>query len=1455
MTKKEPQLAFPLVFWNACPPSHEVTALAASSDADIIISGAKSGELCVWRAMTDSQDGAAHLRPCIIMLPSTTKNCGAVSALSFCKAAHQESLACSPELVLSSHHDHYLRLWDPTDGRCIASSTSSLLPFAATHISTLHGGRVAVCSGPHPDILLVDLWTMGVLSVLRGSQDWVTSFSLCEVLVAQGNPSMGLMALSADGCLHCFKSKLLDSNSPSPKNWIGLLEGLDKSTGQEEVPILSPALTVRISSNISDAPLCMAVSPDFLTVLVVFFGEWIVIRRGWLYLSSDLRPKLGVSCPDNSGWQGGSFLSNNRVVAWTRGGRVEVYDLPDLNNAVQPNGNGEPVATVAAPGTPPKSQTSASEVGSTPRSDDGEGTPRKKSLRRRQTHSYHNLRAQITMPPCLLQVTIPSDAWSHELHYGAALISKNSYLIFGNRSGTVMRLKLSSKMFQIASLHSHSSSQELKEVDATSLQDAPLQQSTNTIAETSVSEDTDNLTVKTVDDAKLQQKTRQALKAATRVETGHMRTNWTKQHLPGPLFEDVSCSVIEPQSERAPLYVLGYADGRITVFQLPGYYPDNSAGFAPMSRSSGKILKPVQLRTDETHRTGISCLYLRNNLLLSGDQHGVVGLWDMGTPLRSDNLLAKITDIHTSPVMAFMDIQPFPGSQESQRQRRYIDTHVCSISGDGSLALFSLASKTLKHVFQGMQHGVTHLYVQPDAEYLLAKTNDGSLYIWQLSSGVMERKLYPSMARDMLSTLEVDLSIPITDSPHVVKAKSEPMLILESLNRAMESAVNHPEPGPSDPLTVRSVRIGGKTASIVQILVVEVSELSQRLKQQAQAQQLFIKSRSATWPLEVLSLLHAWGLNPELDELIRKDLNLQPAWPLPHFGVLGVGGAISLVLPTYPQHYPDVRGLSALRWQLSSHVTALYSLCIMSCLVSLTACGGDVQSVLSKLIAHYNGLFQESLSTVVQSSVSLLAQIGMTDDSDLYTASRMLLSHAIESIEPEQRKVKTRRWLRLLKYKAAVAVSTAPTLANSHSHSLSASNISAAASTVASVTSSNVTSLSKTTIPRVSSAPNVLHAPATGKAVTATGETLVLEGLLETQEVVVYVPVMTTLDCVTVLVLSLLALQFPEEVDSEFGSRVTEALLLMLSQTGEYSTTMVSTAAELLGRGFSVWRHYIPDLPSLLHKLLAVSITSTFSPSHAAASSGHAENKPKSIQPRDRIKHDPIRTACHRSLIEMGAVEPVMFINTMGHEALNTEHGFNYPPAALLMIVSLVKRHSSLLVTHLPAVVEAVLRCLDPSEPTLRKACLQASTAALHEMVKRFPMVSFHQQTQRFAVGTVESIIIIYDLRTATKWRILEGHSNSLSALSFSRTGDYLASYSSKDLTVRTWQAGSSGFFGGILGIQGRCLKLFQLQPLQVDAGSISASDFLQNVRLDWVDQKELRLMREDRSTWVLELK
>jgi hypothetical protein len=42
-------------------------------------------------------------------------------------------------------------------------------------------------------------------------------------------------------------------------------------------------------------------------------------------------------------------------------------------------------------------------------------------------------------------------------------------------------------------------------------------------------------------------------------------------------------------------------------------------------------------------------------------------------------------------------------------------------------------------------------------------------------------------------------------------------------------------------------------------------------------------------------------------------------------------------------------------------------------------------------------------------------------------------------------------------------------------------------------------------------------------------------------------------------------------------------------------------------------------------------------------------------------------------------------------------------------------------------------------------------------LLQKYPMVSFHQESQRLAVGTSENVIIIYDLKTATRWHVLEG--------------------------------------------------------------------------------------------------
>jgi WD40 repeat protein len=99
-------------------------------------------------------------------------------------------------------------------------------------------------------------------------------------------------------------------------------------------------------------------------------------------------------------------------------------------------------------------------------------------------------------------------------------------------------------------------------------------------------------------------------------------------------------------------------------------------------------------------------------------------------------------------------------------------------------------------------------------------------------------------------------------------------------------------------------------------------------------------------------------------------------------------------------------------------------------------------------------------------------------------------------------------------------------------------------------------------------------------------------------------------------------------------------------------------------------------------------------------------------------------------------------------------------------------------------------------------------------MVKMFPMVAFHHESQRLAVGTHDGPIAIYDVRTSAKWKILEGHTGNVTCLTFDSKGNILASYSAVDNTIRLWKVGNTGFFSTIMGGTGKCSKEVKLQPI-----------------------------------------
>ena len=173
---------------------------------------------------------------------------------------------------------------------------------------------------------------------------------------------------------------------------------------------------------------------------------------------------------------------------------------------------------------------------------------------------------------------------------------------------------------------------------------------------------------------------------------------------------------------------------------------------------------------------------------------------------------------------------------------------------------------------------------------------------------------------------------------------------------------------------------------------------------------------------------------------------------------------------------------------------------------------------------------------------------------------------------------------------------------------------------------------------------------------------------------------------------------------------------------------------------------------------------------------------------------------------------------------------------------SFAKQSAEALQRHLNAVVEHVVLLLEPSDPVLRKSSLKYVTKTLIMLCEEYPMLCFDQLTQRLVLGSGRDIIA-YDLRTATKWRVLQGHVSTVSAVAVLSTSQQfaIASYSATERAVLAWNF-NNGFFGSFLRTQGSVEKRVTLPMVS----ALSGTSLLQTCALTWVSPKAVRLRRED---------
>ncbi|CAD8118418.1 unnamed protein product [Paramecium sonneborni] len=186
-----------------------------------------------------------------------------------------------------------------------------------------------------------------------------------------------------------------------------------------------------------------------------------------------------------------------------------------------------------------------------------------------------------------------------------------------------------------------------------------------------------------------------------------------------------------------------------------------------------------------------------------------------------------------------------------------------------------------------------------------------------------------------------------------------------------------------------------------------------------------------------------------------------------------------------------------------------------------------------------------------------------------------------------------------------------------------------------------------------------------------------------------------------------------------------------------------------------------------------------------------------------------------KSIIQVAISAPADFTKILNKDIQNLETHLLYPSSIIEIIRNYIKSQHNNIHKQLPFLMDIILKSLDPNNPNLRKVCHRSATYALQTICKTFKCICFHQQTQKIAIGDTQ--ILIYDLRTAVKWRVLDGHNGQVNCLEFDHTGKQLASFSNTDWKIKIWKVGSTGFFGAIIGIQGKPIKDISVKQQPLD--------------------------------------
>ncbi|KAG5725162.1 WD repeat-containing protein 7 [Termitomyces sp. T112] len=268
-------------------------------------------------------------------------------------------------------------------------------------------------------------------------------------------------------------------------------------------------------------------------------------------------------------------------------------------------------------------------------------------------------------------------------------------------------------------------------------------------------------------------------------------------------------------------------------------------------------------------------------------------------------------------------------------------------------------------------------------------------------------------------------------------------------------------------------------------------------------------------------------------------------------------------------------------------------------------------------------------------------------------------------------------------------------------------------------------------------------------------------------------------------------------------------------------------AVDLCSRGFHIWQHFI-DAMEILRALFSLATSSR----------------------KESINLQNVGSQARLAVLQIATSNTALFMTTLGLDIL-TPPTLEHRKAVMQIVAFLIKKRPLVLQPNIPKLMEAVVRSLDPNVTTHREAVIDTVTEIISYVVKTFPAVDFYMGTQRLAVGGSDGAVVMYDLKTAIRLYVLEGHKKAISACSFSPDGRRLLTLSIEENVALVWKVGSSfaSFFNpGAPPRQGRSdSQPFKTIDFNVgEAANMTTQEAMDLIRINWVADRSVKIRIRD---------